>query len=50
MTVKFAIGKIEVVLFGALGFTSTKFAEARIGEAAGFCWGLLKTACLQFIV
>lgn len=48
-TGKFTIGKIEGVLFGALGFIATKFAEAPIGDAAGLCWNLLKTACIGFI-
>lgn len=48
-TGKFSIGKIEGVLFGALGFIATKFAEAPIGDAAGLCWNLLKTACIGFI-
>jgi hypothetical protein len=47
---KFTIGKIEGVLFGALGYLTSKFADAPIGDAAQFCWGLIKSACMHFAI
>lgn len=46
---KFSVGKIEGALFGALTYLTSKFADAPIGDAAQFCWSLLKTAVTTLI-
>lgn len=45
----FSVRKIELLLYGALGYLATKFIDVPIGEAAEAAWTALRVATSAFI-